>query len=356
MLSDLFLGEHFQVHTPVAPVVICEVSANHLGSLDNCLKLVSAVASAGAGAVKFQHFKPESLTMKSDHPDFRVSSGTLWDGAQLFDVYSEGALPWEWTERLSIECSNLGIEWFSSAFDFESADFLETCGVSAFKVASFELVDTPLIHHLAAKGRPIFLSTGMATLGEIDEAVVAARSAGCREIALLRCNSGYPAVLSEMDLASIPTMAKLWSLPIGLSDHTLTSTTSAVAVALGATFVEKHVTLDRSLGGPDAAFSLEPSEVAELVRVVGDAFEIRGSVRFGPSKHELTSLPYRRSLRVSQDLEAGDVLSLKNVRSVRPSGGLHPRELTRLLGSRVRRDLRVGDPLRWEDVDIGDAQ
>ena len=244
------------------PYVIAEISANHRGSLAAAVELVHAAAESGADAVKLQHYTPDTITVRSDHPDFLVTGGTLWDGRQLADLYAEAMTPWEWTDDLAAAADDAGITWFSTPFDTTAADFLVRYDVPAFKIASFEIVDLPLIRYVAGLGKPIIVSTGMASLQEIDAAVDAT---GDTETAILRCNSGYPARPDEMDLRAIPVMRDRWNRPIGLSDHTLGSTAAIAAVALGACIVEKHLTLRRSDGGPDAAFSAEPHELAELV-------------------------------------------------------------------------------------------
>lgn len=335
------------------PFVIAEVSANHGGSLENALEIITAAAGCGADAVKLQHYRPETITIRSELPEFQVGGGTLWDGRQLFDLYQEAMTPWEWTGPLLDRARELGLICFSSPFDFSAVDFLETFGVEAYKVASFELVDLPLIRYVAATGKPMIMSTGMASLEEIDAAVEAARSAGCTSLSLLRCNSGYPAEPSEMDLAAIPFMRARYECEIGLSDHTLDSTASVAAVALGATIIEKHITLRRSDGGPDSGFSSEPTELAALIRQVEVAWQAIGNPRFGPSTREVASKAFRRSLRVTRDLQAGDVLTGDNVRSVRPAGGLPPDEIARVIGRTLVRPLTVGAALSWEDIEGG---
>jgi N-acetylneuraminate synthase len=258
--------------------------------------------------------------------------------------------PWEWTADLVAEANCHNLVWLSTPFDASAVDFLEQFEPPAYKIASFELVDLPLIRYVASKRRPVIMSTGMATLEEIDDAVVAATSAGAHEVALLRCNSGYPAQPSEMDLRSIPVMADRWHVPIGLSDHTRSNAAAVAAVALGATIIEKHLTLRRSDGGPDAEFSLEPDEFAELVIDVRDAHAALGTIRFGPSPREESSVRFRRSLRACRDIAAGDTLDATNVRSMRPAGGLSPDSLDKLRGRQARRDISTGSPIRWSDV------
>lgn len=332
------------------PYVIAELSANHLGSKDKALETVAAAAGAGADAVKFQHYTPETITLRSDHPDFRVSGGTLWDGRQLWDLYAEAMMPWEWTPDLVAEAERCGITWLSSPFDPSAIDYLDSLDVPAIKIASFELVDLPLIRDAASRGRPLLLSTGMATLGEIDDAVGASRNAGCEQLVLLRCNSGYPAEPAEMNLRSIPEMQKLWDLPVGLSDHTLGHTAAVAAVALGACVIEKHFTLNRADGGPDAEFSAEPDELRDLIEAVSEAHAALGAVTFGPSEREQSSIAFRRSLRVVEPIKGGDIITRSSVRSVRPAGGLPPDAIDSVEGLVAARDLAVGEPLTWFDV------
>lgn len=331
--------------------VIAEMSANHGGKFPRAIELLNRCAGSGVNLVKFQHYKPETMTIRSNLEAFRVASGTPWVGRDLFGLYQEAMTPWEWTGDLVAHCRGLGLEWFSTPFDFTAVDFLEPFNPWGYKIASFELVDLPLIRYVASTGRPLVISTGMATEDEIDQAINAAWEGGTKSITLLRCNSSYPSVPSEMDLAAIPYMGKRWGVPIGLSDHTLTSTSAIVAVALGATMIEKHVTLRRSDGGPDADFSLEPDELRMLVKDVHEASAALGEVRFGPSEREKASLAFRRSLRFVSDMSAGEVISAENVRSIRPSGGLSPDSISEVVGRRVAVDVVIGQPVTWDLVE-----
>jgi N-acetylneuraminate synthase len=332
------------------PFVIAELSANHLGSKQRALDIIAAAAEAGADAVKLQHYTADTITVAADHPDLRVGGGTLWDGRQLVDLYDEATTPWEWTDELIDECRRRGVEWFSSPFSNDAVDFLSEREVSVYKIASFELVDLPLIRHAASKGRPLIMSTGMATIEEIDAAVDTALDAGASTVALLRCNSAYPAPPEAMDLRAIPVMAERWPFQIGLSDHTLGSTAAIAAVALGATIVETHLTLRREDGGPDAAFSAEPHELAELVSSVRAAHAALGRPRFGPSEAERGSLAFRRSLRMVRPVRRGEAVTPDDVASLRPAGGLPPDAIGRVVGRTATRDLAVGDPLTSEDL------
>ena len=328
--------------------IIAEMSANHRGNKSLALEIVQAAAEAGADAIKFQHYKPETITVRSTHADFEIRGGTLWDGRRLADLYAEAMMPWEWTADLVSESKKLGINWLSSPFDKTAVDFLEEFNIPMYKIASFELVDLPLIRYVASKGKPVIMSTGMATEYEIDCAVRAAQESGALSVSLLRCNSMYPAISSEMDLAAIPEMITRWRIPVGLSDHTMSSVTSIAAVALGAKIVEKHLTIRRSDGGPDGAFSTEPAEFSQLVKDIHEAKSAIGSVRFGPSPAELKSLAHRRSLRAVADIKVGDQISEHNVRSVRPAGGLPPDDFVRIAGKKATRDIAVGEPITNE--------
>lgn len=331
--------------------VIAEMSANHLGSKRRALELIQSAANAGADAIKFQHYKVETMIAKGSHPDLMVNGGTIWDGTSLMELYEQAQTPWEWTEDLVEEAHRLGIQWLSSPFDASAVDFLEQFDIPMYKIASFEIVDLPLIEYVASKGKPIIISTGMATEDEISVAVETAVGGGAKSVSILRCNSAYPAPVDQMDLVSIPRMIEKWKIPVGLSDHTIGSTSAVVAVSLGATIIEKHLTLRRGDGGPDAAFSAEPNEFKRLVEEVDIASRALGSIRFGPSVAESASLRFRRSLRIVKEIGVGEILTSEHVRSVRPSGGMLPSQLGDVLGKRVARCLVVGDPLRHEDVD-----
>ena len=328
--------------------VIAELSANHRGDKQLAFEIIRAAHKAGADAIKFQHYSPETITVRGNHSDLQVKGGTLWDGRQLSDLYAEAMTPWEWTGDLVAEAQKLGLDWLSSPFDTTAVDFLEQYKIPMYKIASFELVDLPLIRYVTSKGKPMIMSTGMSTIDEIDRAVRAATESGAHSVSILRCNSTYPANSAEMDLAAIPKMLSEWSIPVGLSDHTLSPVTAIGAVALGATIIEKHLTLQRSNGGPDGAFSLEPTEFAALVRDIREVALARGSERFGPSKSEMSGLQFRRSLRAVADIKAGEKITSSNVRSVRPAGGLMPDDFASIDGSIVSRDIAIGDPITRE--------
>lgn len=337
---------------PGEPVyVIAELSANHGHDLETAKAIVRAAADAGADAVKLQTYTPDSLTIDADTPPFLIGEGTAWTGRRLHELYAEAATPWEWHAPLLELATGLGLQLFSTPFDEAAIDFLDAFDPPAFKIASFELVDLDLIRSAASRGRPLILSTGMATEGEIDEAVAAALDGGASGLVLLRCNSAYPASPADMDLRTIEAMAERWRVPIGLSDHTLGTTAATVAVALGAVVVEKHLTLRRSDGGPDAGFSLEPDEFATMVAAIREAEASLGGIRFGPSPGEEPSLAFRRSLFVVEDVAAGEVFTDANVRSIRPGDGLPPKHLGEVLGRRAAADVARGTPLSWSLVE-----
>ena len=333
---------------PQHTFVIAELSANHSGSLDSALSIVRAAAESGADAVKLQTYRPDTITIDHDGPLFQVDSGTVWDGRTLYDLYAEAYTPWEWHAALRDEALRLGMTWFSSPFDDTAVEFLEALDAPAYKIASFEIVDLGLIRRAASTGKPLVISTGMATFDEIAEAVDAARAGGAVDIALLKCTSAYPAPPEEVDLRTIPAMAQAFDVPIGLSDHTLGVAVPVAAVGIGAAIIEKHVTLRRADGGPDGSFSLEPSEFAEMISQVRIAERALGSVNFAPTPSEVKSRSLRRSLFVVKDMRAGEIFTESSVRSIRPGYGLHTRHLAEALGRRASRDIDRGTPMSWE--------
>jgi len=336
---------------PGCPVyVIAEMSANHGQDFDRAVRLLEAARAAGADAVKLQTYTADTLTLASDRDEFRIGGGTLWDERTLHDIYQEGHMPWEWQPRLKAVAEEIGIQLFSTAYDPTAVDFLEKMGVPAHKVASFENVDLPLIERMAATGKPIIISTGMATLAEIERAVQAARQAGATEIALLKCTSAYPAPADEMHLRTIPHLAETFGVPVGLSDHTLGIAVPVAAVALGASIVEKHLTLSRAVPSLDSAFSLEPAEFRAMVEAIRTAEQALGQVRYGPSAGEAATVAFRRSLFVVRDVRAGERFTPDNVRSIRPAHGLPPRHLPQVLGCRAAVDIFAGTPLAWSLV------
>jgi len=336
----------------VSVYIIAELSANHNQNYEQAVELIHAAKEAGADAIKLQTYTPDTITIKSDREPFQIKSGTIWDGKTLYDLYSEAYTPWEWQPKLKVIANDLGMDLFSTAFDPTAVDFLEEMGTPIHKIASFEIVDIPLIEKMSRTGKPLIISTGMATLGEIEEAVNAARNAGASQIALLKCTSGYPAEPEEMNLRSIPVLAQAFQVPVGLSDHTMGIAVPIAAVALGACIVEKHLTLSRSIPGPDSAFSLEPDEFKEMVMNIRITEKALGSVRFGASPNEQKSKVFRRSLFAVRNIQASEEFTRQNVRSIRPAYGLHPRHLEDLLRCRARTSIAMGTPLSWALVDF----
>jgi pseudaminic acid synthase len=337
---------------PGHPVyVVAELSANHNQNFDQAVRVIEAAKHAGADAIKLQTYTPDTITISSDSEYFQIKGGTLWDGRTLHELYGEAFTPWEWQPKLKVIAENLGLDCFSSAFDSTAVDFLETLNVPAYKVASFELVDIPLIKKMARTGKPLIMSTGMATLEEIDEAVTAAREAGALAVALLKCTSAYPALPEATNLKTIPALANRHGVPCGLSDHTMGITVPVAAVALGACIIEKHITLSRTFKGPDSAFSLEPSEFKSMVDAVRTTEKALGEISFGPSAHEESSRVFRRSLFAVKDVSKGEIFTLESVRSIRPGHGLHTRYLEDIIGKRASRDIARGTPMTWELVE-----
>jgi N-acetylneuraminate synthase len=349
-MPEIVIGDH--IVGPGHPTyVIAELSANHGGHYRRAVELLHRAAEAGADAVKVQTYRPETMTIDSSGDQFQVAGGTLWDGTTLFELYRDAQTPWEWLPGLQKEAKAAAVDFFSSPFDVEAVTVLAQLDVPVLKIASFELVDHALITAATATGKPVIMSTGMASAEEIDEAVLTARAAGGGGIALLRCNSAYPAPVEEMDLRTMVDMATRWTVPVGLSDHTLGATAAVTAVAMGASLIEKHFTLSRDEATADAAFSLEPYEFKAMVIAVREAEAAMGTVRYGPSEGEKTSLAFRRSLFVVEDVAQGEAFTQRSVRSIRPGYGLPPKHLGEILGRRARRRIERGTPLSWELVD-----
>lgn len=327
--------------------IVAELSANHGGSLDTCLATVRAAAAAGADAIKVQTYTADTITLDCDSDCFQIRDGTLWDGTTLHALYREAYLPWEWHAPIQAEAERNGLVFFSSPFDFTAVDFLAAMDVPLYKIASFEIVDIPLIEYAAARGRPMIISTGIAGLAEIEEAVAACRRVGNDDITLLTCTSAYPADPADANLVTLPKLAETFGVRVGLSDHTTGDVVAIAAVALGARVVEKHFILDRAIGGPDASFSLTPDEFAALVRNLRVAESALGTMQFGPTGQAAINRRFGRSLFIAEDVKAGDVLTAQSLRSVRPGDGLHPRHYAELLGRKVTRDAARGTPMRW---------
>lgn len=333
------------------PFIIAEMSGNHNQSLERALEIVDAAAAAGAHALKLQTYTAETITLDVTEGEFFISdSNSLWKGASLHQLYQQAYTPWEWHKSIFDRCHQRGMICFSSPFDETAVDFLESLEVPAYKIASFENNHLPLIRKVAATGKPVIISTGMATIAELDEAVRTAREAGCRQIILLKCTSTYPATPENTNILTIPHMRELFGVQVGLSDHTMGLGVSVAAVALGATVIEKHFTLRREDGGVDSSFSLEPEELAALVKETGNAWQALGRISYGPTGIEQPSLQYRRSLYIAHDMKAGDIFTIENLRVVRPGLGLHPRYFELMLGRKAVKDLPKGTPLKWDLV------
>ena len=331
--------------------IIAELSANHGQNFSNAVELIEEAKACGADAVKLQTYTPDTLTIDCDNDYFRIR-GTLWNGRKLYDLYREAFTPWEWQPKLKEVAGKLGLALFSTPFDDSAVDFLEKMAVPAHKIASFENGDIGLLRRIARTGKPILASTGMATLAEIDELVRTVREAGCRELALLKCTSAYPASPDDVNLRTIADLAHKFAVPVGLSDHTLGSAVAVASVALGACIIEKHFTLSRQAGGPDSAFSLEPEEFKALVNGVRIAERALGTIHYGLTPAEEKSRAFRRSLFVVADVRAGELFTMENVRSIRPGYGLHTRYLTAVLGQVAARAIQRGTPLAWDMVDL----
>ncbi len=340
-----------QIGRGFAPFVIAEMSANHNGNIETAMRIIEEAKRAGADAVKLQTYTPDTITLNCDTEEFRIHGG-LWDGRTLFELYSEAHMPWDWHASLFSHAAKLGITIFSSPFDHTAVDLLEDLNAPAYKIASFEAIDLPLIKYVAGTGKPMIISTGMADTNEIGEAIEAARSGGCRDLAILHCVSGYPAPASDYNLNTLPEMERRFGLVTGLSDHTLDNTTAIASVVLGAAIIEKHFTLDRSGGGPDDSFSLEPTELAALCRDALTAWSALGQIDFGRKSSEQGNVQFRRSLYFVKNLKAGDLITADAVRSVRPGFGLAPKFLDEVVGQRLDCDVEIGTAITWAHLRV----
>lgn len=332
------------------PYVIAELSANHNGSLDAALKLIDEAKACGADAVKIQTYRADTITIDCEGDDFRIEDG-LWAGKRLYDLYQEAHTPWEWHAELFRHAARAGITLFSSPFDKTAVDLLEQLQAPAYKIASFEAIDLPLIRYVAQTGKPMIISTGMADIDEITEAIAAAREGGCRELAILHCVSGYPAPAADYNLRTLPDMRERFGVVTGLSDHTLDNATAITSVALGAAIIEKHFTLDRNGGGPDDSFSLQPEDLRALCTSARTAWEALGHVDYGRKSSEQGNVKFRRSLYFVEDMNAGDLITERQVRSIRPGYGMAPKHLPSLIGKRVIAEVARGTPVRAEDLE-----
>ena len=330
------------------PYMIAEMSANHNGKIENAFRIIEEAKKSGADAVKLQTYKPDTITLNCDSEEFKIRGG-LWDGRVLYELYEEAHMPWDWHKPLFDHARKLGITIFSSPFDNTAIDLLEDLNAPAYKIASFEAVDLPLIKYAASTGKPMIISTGMADAEEIAEAIESARDGGCKELAVLHCVSGYPAPAEDYNLRTIPDMIERFGLVTGLSDHTLDNSTAIASVSLGSSIIEKHFTLDRSGGGPDDSFSLEPAELAALCRGAKTAWSALGRVDYGRKSSEQGNVKFRRSLYFVKDMKAGDVITEDCLRSVRPGFGLAPKFMCEVLGKKVRKNIEFGSAVKIND-------
>ena len=330
--------------------VIAEMSANHAGSKQRAMEIVHAAHEAGADCLKIQTYTADTLTIDCHNEYFTMKEGT-WKGQNYYELYSKAYTPWEWQADIKAEAQKLGMDFLSTPFDNTAVDFLEELGVEFYKIASFELVDIPLIKYVASKNKPIIMSTGMGSLEEIEEAVDTIRATGNSKLVLLKCTSAYPADYSAMNLKTIADMSQRFKVPIGLSDHSMGATAPVAAVAMGASVIEKHFCISRKVDNPDSSFSMEAVEFAEMVKAVKNARKTMGSVRYGVEPHELNDYPSRRSLFVTADIKAGEIFTPENVRSIRPAAGMHTRYYEEVLGRRATMDIAFGTPLKAEHVD-----
>ena len=340
------------IFTDNAPVfIVAELSANHNHKLEVAIETIIAAKKAGADAIKVQTYTPDTLTIDSDKACFKLTQGTLWDGKTLYQLYQEAYTPWDWQPQLKKVAEQEGLIFFSTPFDKSAVDFLETMDVPLYKVASFEITDIPLIEYIASKNKPVILSTGIAELTDIEEAIGACRRMGNEQIALLKCTSAYPAPLEEVNLLTIPDMIERFNTVVGLSDHTLGISVPISAVSLGAKIIEKHFILDRTLGGPDAAFSIEPHELTAMVQAIRDVEKALGKVSYDLSDLVAKNKVFSRSLFVVEDIKKGQLFTEKNIRSIRPGNGMAPKHLPQILNKQASRDLEKGTPLDWDMIE-----
>lgn len=344
-IGNRYIGEKYPVF------LIAEVSANHLQNFDLAVDTIKAIKDSGADAVKLQTYTPDTITIDCDNEFFQIEHGTLWDGKTLYNLYKEAYTPWEWQPELKKIAESLGLIFFSSPFDRTAVDLLEKMEVPAYKIASFEITDIPLIEYVASKGKTVIISTGIATLADIEEAIAACKRMGNDKIALLKCTSAYPAPLEELNLNTIPNMIDTFKTVVGLSDHTLGISVPIASVALGAKIIEKHFILDRKIGGPDSAFSLEPHEFKSMVEAIKDVEKALGDITYELTEKAKKSRDFSRSLFVVEDIKAGEIFTEKNIRSIRPGFGLHTRYLGKILNKKARKDLKKGTPLEWDCLD-----
>ncbi|WP_066192299.1 pseudaminic acid synthase [Gracilibacillus timonensis] len=338
------------IHKKSSVFIIAELSANHGQDIDIAKKTMEAAKNAGADAIKLQTYTADTMTINSNLDYFKINTGTLWDGRTLYDLYKEAYTPWEWHQELFEYAKEIGIVIFSSPFDYTAVDLLEDLKTPAYKVASFEITDIPLIKYVASKGKPVIISTGIATLSEIEEAVLACREMGNNQIILLKCTSAYPAKVEEANLLTMQNLKETFDVEIGLSDHTLGHSVPITSVALGAKVIEKHFILDKSIGGPDAAFSLDPEEFAEMVQSVREAEKAVGKVDYTLTKKKINNRKFSRSLFVVKEIKKGEKFTEENVRSIRPNDGIEPKYINEILGKQATTDISFGTPLTWDKI------
>lgn len=347
-MKDFFIADR-KIGTDQPPFIVAEMSGNHNHSLEKALKIVEAAARAGAHAIKLQTYTADTMTLHINKGDFYIDDkDSIWQGRSLYELYQEAYTPWEWHKPIFDRCRDLGIIGFSTPFDETAVDFLESLDVPCYKIASFENTDLTLIRKVAATGKPMIISTGMASIAELGETVQVARESGCKDLILLKCTSSYPASPEESNLITIPHMRDLFACQVGLSDHTLGIGVSVASIALRACFIEKHFTISRAEGGVDSAFSLEPEEMRQLVLETDRAWQALGKIKYGVSEKESKSLKFRRSLYIARDMMAGEILTPENLRILRPGYGLTPKYYNILLGKRVNRDIKMGTPVSWD--------
>lgn len=351
MNKDIIIGKH-KICDDSPTFIVAEMSANHNMDFDRAVAIMQAAKDAGADAVKIQTYTADTITLNCDDPCFQITQGTLWDGTTLYKLYQSAYTPWEWQPKLKAIAEEMGLEFFSSPFDLTSVDFLEEMGVPAYKIASFEINDVPMIRKIALTGKPIIIATGIARLSDIELALDTCKKAGNENVILLKCTSSYPAPYEDMNLRTIPAMAETFDCLTGLSDHSMGSAVAGAAVALGAKVVEKHLTLRRADEGADAAFSMEPEEFREMVRNIRKIEPALGKVTYELTPKQAREREHSRSLFVAKDMKAGEIFTPENLRSVRPANGLHTMYYEELLGKRITRDAKLGTPMSWDLVDF----
>lgn len=329
--------------------IIGEMSANHRGSIQHAKEIIHAVKEAGADCIKLQTYTPDTMTIDCHNHYFQISHG-LWTGENLYSLYKNAYTPWEWQAELKNEAEGIGLDFLSTPFDKTAVDFLEKIGIKAYKIASFELVDLPLIEYTASKGKPIFLSTGMGAMEEIEDAIATIKKTGNKQLALLKCSSAYPAISDEMNLKTIVDLKERFQVPVGLSDHSLGSLGAVTAVALGGQIIEKHVCLSRTDSSPDALFSMEPNEFAQMVKEIRQVEKALGTIHYGPTKQEENNIIFRRSIFAVKEIKQGELLTEENIRVIRPGYGLKPKDYKEILGKSARQSIEKGSPISWEMV------